>query len=94
MVNDPYKIVKYPLVTEKGTNLSQENKYLFCVNKNANKIQVKFAIEVIYKVRVEKVNILNTPKKKRRYKFKTEGYKAGFKKAIVMLNKGDKIAIT
>jgi len=94
MVVDPYKIVRYPLVTEKGTNLAEDNKYLFCVDKRTNKSQVKFSIESIYKVTVERINILNTPRKKKRYRFKIEGYKPGFKKAIVTLKKGDKIAIT
>lgn len=94
MMIDPYKIIKYPLVTEKGTNLAEDGKYLFCVDKKTNRSQVKFSIESIYKVKVEKINILNTSKKKKRYRFKIEGYKPGFKKAIVTLKKGDKIAIT
>ena len=91
---EPYKIIKYPLITEKNTNLSQENKYVFCVDKKATKNNVKESIENIYKVRVERVNIINVPKKKKKYRFRIEGYRPGFKKAIVKIKEGDKIAIT
>jgi len=91
---EPYKIVKYPIITEKNTNLTKANKYVFCVDKKANKTSIKNAIETIYKVKVEKVNIVNVPKKKKKYRFRIEGYKPGFKKAIVTLKQGDKIAIT
>ncbi|MCS7180932.1 MAG: 50S ribosomal protein L23 [bacterium] len=91
---DPYKIIKNPLITEKGTELTKENKYVFCVDKKANKYQIKKAIEEIYKVKVEKVYVLNIKPKKRRYRFFIEGYKSGYKKAIVKLKEGEKIAIT
>lgn len=90
---DPYKIVKNPIITEKGTDLTKENKYVFCVDKRANKNQIKKAIEEIYKVKVEKVYILNVRPKKRRYRFYIEGYKSGYKKAIIKLKEGEKIAI-
>ncbi|MFN4228149.1 MAG: 50S ribosomal protein L23 [Candidatus Ratteibacteria bacterium] len=91
---NPYKIVKNPIITEKATNLTRENKYIFCVDKKANKNQIKKAIEEIYKVKVEKVYIINVKEKKRRYRFYIEGYKSGYKKAIVKLKEGEKIAIT
>lgn len=90
---DPYKIVKHPLITEKATDLNRENKYVFCVDKKSNKNQIKKAIEEIYKVKVEKVFIINSKPKKRRYKLFIEGYKSGYKKAIVQLKEGEKIAI-
>ena len=92
---DPYKIVKGPKITEKSTDLTnKENKYVFCVDKKANKNQIKKAIEEIYKVKVEKVFVINVKPKKRRYRFYIEGYKSGYKKAIVKLKEGEKIAIT
>ncbi|MCM8818711.1 MAG: 50S ribosomal protein L23 [Candidatus Omnitrophica bacterium] len=91
---DPYKIVKYPLITEKSTDLNKENKYVFCVDKKSNKHQIKKAIEEIYKVKVEKVFVINPKPKKRRYRLFIEGYKSRYKKAIVKLKEGEKIAIT
>ena len=91
---DPYKIVKHPIITEKATELNKENKYVFCVDKKANKHQIKKAIEEIYKVKVEKVFVINVKPKKRRYRFFIEGFKSGYKKAIVQLKEGEKIAIT
>lgn len=91
---NPYKIVKHPIITEKSTQLAQENKYVFCVDKYANKNQIKKAIEEIYNVKVEKVYIVHIPPKRRRYRFFIEGYKSGYKKAIVKLKEGEKIAIT
>lgn len=91
---DPYKIIKHPILTEKSTELSSQNKYVFCVDKKANKNQIKKAIEEIYKVKVEKVFVVNVKPKKRMYRFYIEGYKSGYKKAIVKLKEGEKIAIT
>lgn len=91
---DPYKIIKHPVITEKATLLANENKYVFCVDKKATKSQIKRAVEVIYKVNVEKVYIINVPKKRKRYRFFIEGFKSGYKKAIVKLKQGEKIAIT
>lgn len=89
---ETWNVIKYPIVTEKGTALSSENKYLFCVALKANKNQVKKAVEEIYKVRVSKVHIINQHGKKRRLRYKEAGYKPGFKKVIVTLKEGDKIA--
>jgi ribosomal protein uL23 len=57
---DPYKVVKYPLSTEKSIRLMEsENKLIFIVDRNANKQDIKKAIEKIYKVKVAKVSTLN-----------------------------------
>jgi len=79
-----------PWITESSTNLVQLNKYVFLVSRNSNKQKIARAVEGLYKVTVEAVNIINMPKKKRVYG-KTSGWKAGFKKATVTLKKGDKI---
>lgn len=85
-------LVKNPLITEKGTHLSQIGKYLFLVDKSANKPEIKKAIENIYKVKVDFVNIINLKPKKRRLG-RTVGKKPGYKKAVVTLTKGQKLDI-
>ena len=87
-----YKIIKSLLQTEKGTELLPENKYLFWVNKGANKIEIKKAVETIYNVTVTKVNTQMTRGKKKRVRF-AEGKTPDRKKAIVQLKQGDKIEI-
>ena len=82
-----------PLVTEKSTNLSEQNKIVFRVQSNANKKNLKTNIEKIFKVNVTKINMIN---KKNRIKL-TRGKKvkvSGFKKAIVTLKKGQSIDLT
>lgn len=86
------KSLKRPHITEKATDLSAENKYVFKVFKDANKIEVKKVIENLYKTEVLSVNIINVPSKKRRAGRKF-GVKSGYKKAIITLPKGKKIDI-
>ncbi len=88
-----YDKILSPLLTEKSTNLSGENKIVFKVRKSANKKNLKNNIEKIFKVNVTKINIIN---KQNRTKF-TRGRKvkvSGFKKAIVTLKKGQSIDLT
>jgi len=85
-------ILVSPHVTEKATDLEAENKYVFKVFKNANKIEIKKAIEQVYGVKVLGVNIINIPRKKRRLG-RTSGWKKGFKKAIVKIKEGQKIEV-
>ena len=67
-MNDPYKIIKYPLATEKAVRLMEaENKLLFVVSPNATKPDIKKAIEEMFKVKVIHVNTLITKGKKRAY---------------------------
>ncbi|MGI6595533.1 MAG: 50S ribosomal protein L23 [Elusimicrobia bacterium] len=94
MRSEHYNIIKFPLVTEKTSDAAADNKYTFKVDRKARKAQIKEAIETIYNVKVEKLNIINVHPKKKNYKFRIEGYKPGYKKAIVTLKEGDKIAIT
>ena len=82
-----------PLLTEKSTNLSEQNKIVFKVPFKANKKNLKSNIEKIFKVNVTKINIIN---KKDRTKL-TRGRKvkvSGFKKAIITLKKGQSIDLT
>ena len=88
-----YDKIISPLVTEKSTNLSEQNKITFKVNYKANKINIKKNIESIFKVNVTKVNIIN---KKTRIK-SSRGKKIrvkGFKKAIITLKKGQSIDLS
>ena len=88
-----YDKIFSPVVTEKSTNLSEQNKIIFKVHNNANKKNLKTNIEKIFKVNVIKVNIIN---KKTRIKT-TRGKKVrvkGFKKAIITLKKGQNIDLT
>ena len=88
-----YDKILSPLLTEKSTNLSEQNKIVFKVRKNANKKNLKLNIEKIFKVNVTKINIIN---KQNRTKL-TRGRKvkvSGFKKAIITLKKGQTIDLT
>jgi len=83
----PYDIIIRPILTEKTHAMMTEGKYVFEVNPLANKGQIKEAVESIFNVKVEKVNVMNVkPKPKRRgiYQGKTRGWK----KAIVTLKEG------
>ena len=88
-----YDKILSPMVTEKSTNLSEQNKIVFKVPTGANKVSLKKNIEKIFKVNVTKINIIN---KQNRTKV-TRGKKvkvSGFKKAIITLKKGQSIDLT
>ena len=88
-----YDTILSPMVTEKSTNLSEQNKIVFKVPSTANKNNLKKNIEKIFKVNVTKINIIN---KSGRTKL-TRGRKikiSGFKKAIITLKKGQSIDLT
>ncbi|MFH0987413.1 MAG: 50S ribosomal protein L23 [Patescibacteria group bacterium] len=87
-----YAVLKEPLISEKGTILEEEGKYLFKVFPRANKKNIKKSVEEIYKVHVKKVNIIKMPAKKRK-RGTIIGKKKGYKKAIVTLARGEKIEI-
>lgn len=89
----PYDTVINLLRTEKGTELLPLNKYMFVVDKRANKLQIKRAVEQIYKVKVDAVNTAIVSGKTKRVRFK-EGRTADWKKAIVTLKQGHKIEVT
>jgi len=91
-VKTSYDIVKSVLRTEKSTRLLAENKYLFLVNKFANKIEIKKAVEEIFNVNVVSVNIMNMKGKPKRVRFKL-GKTPDWKKALVTLKQGDTIDI-
>ena len=82
-----------PIITEKATILSEQNKTVFKVHKKANKSNIKKNIEKIFKVNVIKVNIVNL-KSKIKLKQGRISKKSGYKKAIVTLKKGQSIDLT
>ena len=83
-------IIKKPLMTEKSTNLNQFNQYSFVVSKNCNSIEIKSAIEKIFKVKVTKVNTIISKGKVKAFKGSV-GRKNDNKKAIVTLAEGNTI---
>ena len=82
-----------PIVTEKATILSEQNKTVFKVHAKANKKIIKKNIEKIFKVNVVKVNIINR-KTKIKMRQGKKSFKSGYKKAIVTLKKGQSIDLT
>lgn len=89
---DKYQIVKRPIVTEKSTKLSEKNKYTFEVDRNANKIEIKKAIEELFNVKVVAVNVINEIAKAKRVGTHS-GFKPAVSKAIVTLAEGFKIDV-
>jgi len=87
------KILKALHITEKATDLSKSNQYVFRVWPEANKPQIKRAIKELYGVNVISVRIINVPPKRRRLG-RIRGWKKGFKKAIVRIKEGEKIEIS
>ncbi|MDO4481953.1 MAG: 50S ribosomal protein L23 [Bacillota bacterium] len=85
----PYDVILKPVISEKSMDDTQERKYTFKVAKDANKTQVKQAIEEIFGVEVEKVNIMNCRGKLKRMG-RTAGMTASSKKAIVKLTESSK----
>tara|TARA_A100001011_G_C13645426_1_gene569432 strand:- start:194 stop:487 length:294 start_codon:yes stop_codon:yes gene_type:complete len=85
--------IRSPIITEKATILSEQNKSVFKVHRKANKKVIKKNIEKLFKVNVIKVNIINS-KTKLKIKQGKRSYKTGYKKAIVTLKKGQSIDLT
>ena len=85
--------IRQPIVTEKATILSEQNKTVFKVHSGAHKKSIKKNIEKLFKVTVVKVNIINT-KRKKKIKQGKISIKPGFKKAIITLKKGQSIDLS
>ncbi|MBO4400939.1 MAG: 50S ribosomal protein L23 [Selenomonadaceae bacterium] len=79
-----------PLITERTTDLMADSKYVFVVDKRANKIQIADAVREIFKVTVEDVNTVNVKGKTKR-RGRTVGKTASYKKAIVKIKAGETI---
>jgi large subunit ribosomal protein L23 len=88
-----YDVLVGPLLTEKGAAMKEkENKVLFRVARQANKIEIKQAVEEIFKVKVDRVSTINCKGKKKRMG-KYEGRRSDWKKAIVTLKEGEKLEV-
>ena len=88
-----YDKILSPFVTEKSTNLSEQNKVVFKVPSGANKKNLKKNIEKIFKVNVTKINIINKQNRTKMARGKKVRI-SGFKKAIITLKKGQSIDLT
>lgn len=87
-----HSIIKQPLKTERTTSMRQYNRYVFVVDPTSNKIEIKRAVENIFNVNVVGVRTMNVRGKQRRMGLRS-GKQPDWKKAIVTLKDGDKIAI-
>ena len=92
MIADPRDVIRRPIISEKSYSLLDENKYTFLVAPDANKTQIKIAIEEIFSVRVLNVNTLNRQGKRKRTRGGF-GHRNDTKRAIVALAPGDRIEI-
>lgn len=87
------QIIIKPWVTEKTTILrEQNNKYTFIVHKSANKVTISNAIKSLFNVKPIDVNVMNIKGKKKRVRYRY-GYTASYKKAVITLDKSEKIGI-
>lgn len=90
-MKSPYSVIKRPLFTEKGTALKEgQNKLLIEVDMGANKVEIKKALEEIFKVKVEKIATIKRYGKWKRYG-KSIGRTSDRKKALITLKKGEKL---
>ncbi|TDC56410.1 50S ribosomal protein L23 [Actinomadura sp. KC345] len=91
-IADPRDIIVAPVVSEKSYGLLDENKYTFIVRPDANKTQIKQAVEAVFDVKVTSVNTLNRQGKRKRTRF-GYGKRKDTKRAIVSLAEGERIDI-
>lgn len=89
---DPRDVILSPVVSEKSYSLLDQNAYTFMVHREANKTEIRQAVEAIWSVKVVKVNTLNRKGKTKRFRF-TQGRRPDTKRAVVRLVEGDKIEI-
>jgi large subunit ribosomal protein L23 len=88
-----YELIRSPIITEKTTNASEQNKVVFRVPVDADKREVKAAVEGLFKVKVTAVNTLRQKGKTKRFRGRP-GMRSDVKKAIVTLAEGSKIDVT
>lgn len=89
----PLAVVVRPLITEKATRLGGENKYAFEVQRQANKIQIKEAVEKGFEVKVVSVNVMIMKGKRHRVRGNRIKHRPDWKKAVVTLAEGDKLEL-
>ena len=90
---DPHNIIKSPIVTEKSNIMKDSlNKVVFAVNKDANKLQIKNAVQYLFKVKVNSVHLMNMKGKVKNFG-RFHGKRPDWKKAIITLKEGEKIEL-
>lgn len=89
-MRNPRDIIIRPIITEKSAFLREQSQFVFEVAPDSNKIEIKKAVEELFKVHVEKVRVINVKPKPRRVRL-APGYTKAWKKAIVTLKKGESI---
>ena len=89
---EAWRILKSPHITEKATDLTKKNQYVFKVFPRANKVEIKKAVRNLYGVDVVSVKVINILPKKRRLG-RISGWKSGYRKAIVRIKEGQKIEV-
>ena len=92
-LNKSYKTIIKPIVTEKATKLSEFNKVVFLVSESSNKLEIRYAVEKIFSVKVNSVNIIKIKGKSKRFKG-IMGKRNDIKKAIVTLESGNTIDLS
>jgi len=92
MFDDPRDVLLAPIISEKSYGLLDQNKYTFDVHPQANKTQVKIAVERVFNVKVTEVNTYNRPGKRKRTRL-GYGRRRNVKRAIVTLRSGDRIDV-
>lgn len=91
MIKSPYEIIEKPIITEKGLGVKESARTLvFRVNPHANKVEIRSAVETVFKVKVESVHTATFHGKIRR-RGRTMGQRADWKKAYVKLQAGEKM---
>ena len=92
MIPDPRDVILAPVISEKSYGLIEENTYTFLVRPDANKTEIKIAVEQIFGVKVDNVNTANRQGKRKRTRF-GYGQRKATKRALVSLRAGDSIEI-
>jgi len=87
-----FRVLKTPHITEKATRSAEKNRYVFKIYPRTNKTEIKKAIEDLYGVNVLSVKIIRVPSKRRRLG-RIQGWRKGYKKAIVKIKEGQKIEV-
>lgn len=87
----PHEVILHPIITEKSTDNARMGRYTFAVAPDANKIEIAQAIEAIYRVKVQKVTVMNVRGKRRRLGRMPVGETSCWRKALVTLPPGQRI---
>jgi len=93
VIADHRDVLLAPVISEKSYGLLDQNKYTFLVPRAANKVQIRIAVEEVFKVKVLGVNTLNRQGKRKRARRQSTGKRSDTKRAIVSVAPGDRIEI-